>query len=41
VKFVRLPSGAERAAPEYEDCARLARQANVPLMEVYRAALGG
>jgi uncharacterized protein (DUF111 family) len=27
------------AAPEYEDCARLARQHNLPLHEVYRLAL--
>jgi uncharacterized protein (DUF111 family) len=30
----------ELVAPEYEDCARVARAANVPLSEVYRAARG-
>lgn len=41
VKFVRLPDGGERGAPEYEDCARLARQSGVPLLGVWRAALTG
>ena len=27
-----------RVAPEYEDCARIARERNVPILEVYRAA---
>jgi uncharacterized protein (DUF111 family) len=31
----------EIVAPEYEDCARLARAANVPLREVYAAARAG
>jgi uncharacterized protein (DUF111 family) len=31
----------ELVAPEYEDCARLARAANVPLREVYAAARAG
>jgi uncharacterized protein (TIGR00299 family) protein len=31
----------EIVAPEYEDCARLARTANVPLREVYAAARAG
>ena len=29
----------QRRAPEYEDCARLARQRRVPILEVYTAAL--
>ncbi len=39
VKLKRLgPSGEGlTAAPEYEDCARLARERGVPLAEVYRA----
>jgi pyridinium-3,5-bisthiocarboxylic acid mononucleotide nickel chelatase len=40
MKVVLLPTGEERAAPEYEDCARLAREARVPILDVYRAALG-
>ena len=31
----------EIVAPEYEDCARLARAANVPLSQVYAAARAG
>jgi hypothetical protein len=30
--------GRCRAAPEYEDCARLARQHQVPILSVYEAA---
>ena len=37
VKFSHL-DGRRRAAPEYEDCARLARQHQVPLLSVYEAA---
>jgi hypothetical protein len=35
---MKLLGEREVAAPEYEDCARVARQANVPLREVYDAA---
>ena len=37
VKFSYL-DGRRRAAPEYEDCARLAREHQVPLLSVYEAA---
>ena len=33
-----LPDGSERAASEYEDCSRLAREHNVPLQRVMQAA---
>ena len=38
VKVATLPDGSERAAPEYEDCARLAREHNVPLQRVMHTA---
>ena len=38
VKVATLPDGSERAAPEYEDCARLACEHNVPLQRVMQAA---
>lgn len=38
VKVATLPGGSERAAPEYEDCARLAREHDVPLQRVMQAA---
>ena len=37
VKFSCI-DGRSRAAPEYEDCARLAQQHQVPLLSVYEAA---
>jgi len=39
VKVARL-NGRERFAPEYEDCARIARERNVPLLAVYEAVRG-
>ena len=38
VKVAHLADGSTRAAPEYEDCRRLAAANNVPLRQVYRAA---
>jgi len=38
VKSARLPDGRIKAAPEYEDCRRLAEAHSVPLREVYLAA---
>ena len=39
VKMAHLSNGQAKAAPEYEDCRRLAEQHNVPLREVYQAAM--
>jgi uncharacterized protein (DUF111 family) len=36
VKVKRLPGRPPSVAPEYEVCARLARQHGLPLAEVYR-----
>ncbi|MCI0331205.1 MAG: nickel pincer cofactor biosynthesis protein LarC [candidate division Zixibacteria bacterium] len=33
--------GTEKISPEFEDCARVAREKNVPLREVYEAVLSG
>jgi uncharacterized protein (TIGR00299 family) protein len=38
VKIVVLPDGSERAAPEYEDCRRAARERGVPVAVVDAAA---
>jgi uncharacterized protein (DUF111 family) len=34
-------NGKERIAPEYDDCARIARDNDIPLMRVYEAAKNG
>lgn len=39
VKIAYPPGSTPRIAPEYEDCARLARQHNLPVLEIYQAAL--
>ena len=39
VKVATLPDGKERAAPEYESCLQAAQVHDVPLWEVYQAAL--
>jgi uncharacterized protein (TIGR00299 family) protein len=40
-KLKRLAGGVVSAAPEYEDCALLARQAGIPIGRVYEAVLAG
>jgi uncharacterized protein (TIGR00299 family) protein len=39
VKVVQLTDGEEKAAAEYEDCAKAARTHNVPIRVVYQAAM--
>ncbi|RMF46336.1 MAG: LarC family nickel insertion protein, partial [Anaerolineae bacterium] len=39
LKIATLPDGSRRAAPEYEDCRRLAQQHHLPLRRVYQAAI--
>ena len=39
VKVARLPDGTEKASPEFDDCLRLAQAHQVPLRQVYLAAL--
>jgi uncharacterized protein (DUF111 family) len=39
VKLAYSPDGRIHAAPEYEDCKRLAREKDVPLRVVYEAAV--
>lgn len=41
VKQKMLDGQAISAAPEYEDCARLAREAGVPITRVFEAAIAG
>jgi uncharacterized protein (DUF111 family) len=40
VKVAHLPNGSTKRAPEYEDCKQAAQAHNIPLREVYEAALG-
>jgi len=40
VKIKHLP-GRDVVKPEYEDCARVAREAGVPLRDVFEAAKNG
>lgn len=39
IKLSHAPDGRVHAAPEYEDCKRIAREKNLPLKVVYEAAL--
>lgn len=39
IEAARMPDGHWNLAPEYDDCKRLAQEANVPLKLVYQAAL--
>jgi uncharacterized protein (DUF111 family) len=39
LKVATLPDGAQRAAPEYDDCRQLSESAGVPLQTLYDAAL--
>ncbi|MBN1825609.1 MAG: nickel pincer cofactor biosynthesis protein LarC [Candidatus Eisenbacteria bacterium] len=38
-KAARLPSGGIRLTPEHEDCARIAGERNIPLLDVWRALI--
>src|SRR5690606_24327094 len=38
VKLAERPDGRTTAKPEYDDCARLAREKDVPIADVFRAA---
>ena len=38
IKIAHLPNGKTKAAPEYEDCRKIATEADIPLREIYRAA---
>ena len=39
IKIVSLPSGEQRITPEYSDCRQAAREHQVPVAEVYAAAI--
>jgi len=36
IKMAELPGGGVKSSPEYEDCARVARQTGVPIREVFK-----
>ena len=38
VKIAHLPNGEKKAAPEYDDCRKLAAETEIPLREIYLAA---
>ena len=40
MKVAILPDGSRRAAPEFEDCARLARETGLPIASIEEAARG-
>ncbi len=39
VKMIRRPDGTVETAPEYEECARIAREFKIPLRRVYREVI--
>ncbi len=39
IKIAVLPNGRKKAAPEYEDCRRLAEKYSVPIRQIYQLAL--
>jgi len=39
IKIVKLPDGKTKAAPEYEDCRKLAEQHGLPIRDIYRLVL--
>ncbi len=39
VKVAFTPSGKSKISPEYEDCRKLAEENNIPLREIYQAAI--
>ncbi|MFZ6031434.1 MAG: nickel pincer cofactor biosynthesis protein LarC [Chloroflexota bacterium] len=41
IKIARLPGGTTKSAPEYDDCRNAAEAHQVPLRDVYAAALAG
>lgn len=39
LKVANIPGGGWKASPEFEDCQKLARELDLPLMEIYQAAI--